>query len=92
MLIIVREQKNLRVEIQWEKIFDEKFFAIDVHWRNWRKFSLGEIFVVYGILNYRRLFHVTIILQSIHFNVLHKYFAVEIFVGICYRICTCVQI
>ena len=28
---------------QWEKIFYEKFFAIDIHWRNWRKFSLGEI-------------------------------------------------
>ena len=26
----------------------EKIFAIDIHWRNWRKFSLGEIFVVYG--------------------------------------------
>ena len=48
-LIIVRQQKIQRLNSQWEKTFAEKNFAIDVHWRNWQKFSLGEIFVVYCI-------------------------------------------
>ena len=44
--VIIREQ---RAKIQWEKIFDEKVFAIDVHLQNWRKFSLSEIFIVYDM-------------------------------------------
>ena len=45
-------EKSMCRNSQWEKIFHENFFAIDVHWRNWRKiFSWRNFFRIWYISN-----------------------------------------